>query len=259
MNQGLVVRVQQGDQRAFEALVVADHARLYRVSYGILRDREAAEDATQQALLDIWRDIRRLRDTAKYEAWSYQLLVRLCYAAARQRPKWQVAGSLQPADEPRAPDAHLGVADRDQLEWGFRHLPGSTSETRPDGVVLETSTLTARWISTDQRIEGQMTASGPWLDYREGALSDSPTGESGAIGSSLVRVVNDDGAWEGTLDFLTLEEIGTDQGSGWLVGEDAYAGLAAYVVIDYNSPCCKLSGHITSEGRPSAPEAFPEQ
>ncbi len=33
----------------------------------------------------------------------------------------------------------------------------------------------------------------------------------------------------------------------------------AYVVIDYSSPCCKLSGHITPEGPPSAPENFPQQ
>ena len=67
MDQRLVVRVQNGDQRAFEALVVADQPRLYRLAYGILRDLQLAEDATQQALLDIWRDARRLRDPAKYE------------------------------------------------------------------------------------------------------------------------------------------------------------------------------------------------
>jgi RNA polymerase sigma-70 factor (ECF subfamily) len=122
MDQDIVVRVQNGDQRAFEALVVADHARLHRAAYGILRDLQLAEDATQQALLDIWRDIRRLHDPAKYEAWSYRLLVRVCYAEAKRRPRWQSTGNLAPADEPQAADAYLGVADRDQLERGFQRL-----------------------------------------------------------------------------------------------------------------------------------------
>ena len=85
MDRELVVRAQDGDQRAFEALALADSPRLHRVAYGILRDSESAEDATQRALVDIWRDIRRLRDPAKYEAWSYRLLVHACYREARQR------------------------------------------------------------------------------------------------------------------------------------------------------------------------------
>ena len=122
MDQHLVVRTQDGDQRAFEALVVADQSRLYRLAYGILRDLQLAEDATQQSLLDIWRDIGRLADPAKYEAWSYRLLVRVCYAEAKRRPRWQPAGLIPTADEARAADAYLGLADRDQLERGFQHL-----------------------------------------------------------------------------------------------------------------------------------------
>jgi RNA polymerase sigma factor (sigma-70 family) len=122
MDQDLVVRVQQGDQRAFEALVVADHPRLHRAAFGILRDRQSAEDATQQALLDIWRDVRRLRDPSKYEGWSYHLLVRVCYAEAKRQPRWQTTGHISPASEPRAADAYGVIADRDQLERGFRRL-----------------------------------------------------------------------------------------------------------------------------------------
>jgi RNA polymerase sigma-70 factor (ECF subfamily) len=122
MDQQLVVRVQGGDQRAFEALVVADQARLYRLAYGILRDPQLAEDATQQALLDIWRDVGRLRDPAKYEGWSYRLLVRVCYAEAKRQQEWTTSPELPSAAEPRAADVYGGVADRDQLERGFRRL-----------------------------------------------------------------------------------------------------------------------------------------
>jgi RNA polymerase sigma-70 factor (ECF subfamily) len=122
MDQDLVVRVQQGDQRAFEALATADYPRLFEVAHGVLSDRSLAEDVTQQALLDIWRDIRRLRDPAKYEGWSYRLLVRVCYAEAKRRPKWMPSEAHSPADEPSAGDAFGVFVDRDQLERGFRRL-----------------------------------------------------------------------------------------------------------------------------------------
>ena len=122
MDQDLVVRVQRGDQRAFEALAIADYPRLFEVAHGVLGDRSLAEDVTQQALLDIWRDIRRLRDPARYEGWSYRLLVRVCYAEAKRRPKWTPSDELAPTDEPSAGDAFGVVADRDQLERGFQRL-----------------------------------------------------------------------------------------------------------------------------------------
>ena len=122
MDQDLVVRVQNGDQRAFETLTVTDYPRLFRVAHGVLGDRGLAEDATQEAFLDIWRDIRRLHEPAKYEGWSYRLLVRVCYAEAKRQPTWLTGGEVSPADEPRATDAYRAVADRDQLERGFQHL-----------------------------------------------------------------------------------------------------------------------------------------
>ena len=51
MDQDLVVRVQNGDQRAFEALATADYPRLFAVAQGVLSDRGLAEDVTQEALL----------------------------------------------------------------------------------------------------------------------------------------------------------------------------------------------------------------
>jgi RNA polymerase sigma-70 factor (ECF subfamily) len=122
MDEDLVVLAQKGDQQAFESLTIANHHRLFKVANGILRDPHLAEDATQQAFLDIWQDIRRLRDVSKFEGWSYRLLVRACYAESRRHrrklPDLMSAftGDSVVADESRS------VADRDQLERGFERL-----------------------------------------------------------------------------------------------------------------------------------------
>ena len=81
-----------------------------------------AEDATQQAYLDIWRNIRRLREPAKFEGWSYRLLVRICYAEAKRRSRWIPETEIPVIDDPRATDEFAAVLDRDELERGFRHL-----------------------------------------------------------------------------------------------------------------------------------------
>ena len=57
MDTDLVVRAQHGDEEAFASLAVAVGDRLHAVAHRILRDIDLAEDATQQALLTIWRDL----------------------------------------------------------------------------------------------------------------------------------------------------------------------------------------------------------
>jgi RNA polymerase sigma-70 factor (ECF subfamily) len=122
MDTDLVVRAQHGDEEAFASLAVAAGDRLHAVAHRILRDIELAEDATQQALLTVWRDLPQLRDPARFDAWSYRLLVRACYAEARRTRRWAPNLRLVPADEPAAADGTSSVADRDQLERGFRRL-----------------------------------------------------------------------------------------------------------------------------------------
>ena len=117
-----MVRAQHGDEEAFASLAVAVGGRLHAVAHRILRDLDLAEDATQQALLTIWQDLPQLRDPARFDAWSYRLLVRACYAEGRRTRSWAPTLYLLPADEPQVPEGLGSVHDRDQLERGFRRL-----------------------------------------------------------------------------------------------------------------------------------------
>ena len=88
MDTDLVKLAQNGDKGAFTTLAAARADRFLAASHRILRDFSLAEDATQQALLSIWRDLPQLRDPARFDAWSYRLLVRACYAEASQTRRW---------------------------------------------------------------------------------------------------------------------------------------------------------------------------
>ena len=122
MDTDLVTRAQHGDEEAFASLAVAAGDRLHAVAHRILRDVDLAEDATQQALLAIWRDLPQLRDPGRFDAWSYRLLVRACYAEGRKERRWSPPLRLLPSGEAAQADGASTVIDRDQLERAFRRL-----------------------------------------------------------------------------------------------------------------------------------------
>lgn len=114
------MRAQQGDEAAFAAITGSLYEHFLQVAYRILHDRDVAEDATQQALVRMWRKLPRLRDPARFDAWSYRLLVNACYSESKRVRRWTSA----PFDvgEPTTRDAAGQVSDRDQLERAFARL-----------------------------------------------------------------------------------------------------------------------------------------
>ena len=127
MQRELVERAAAGDQEAFEGLVRLSANRLFAIAHRILRDHHLAEDAVQQTLVTIWDELPRLRDPDRFDAWSYRLVVRASIAAAKRERRGPGGGALvrllpDDADASRAPDDLGSVADRDQIERGFRRL-----------------------------------------------------------------------------------------------------------------------------------------
>jgi RNA polymerase sigma-70 factor (ECF subfamily) len=122
MDTDLVTRAQRGDKGAFALLATEIADRYLAVARKILRDHDLADDATQQALLSIWQGPPQLRGPARFDAWSYRLLVHACYAEGRKQRRWAPNLRLLPVDEPITDHGLSSVVDRDQLERAFRQL-----------------------------------------------------------------------------------------------------------------------------------------
>jgi RNA polymerase sigma-70 factor (ECF subfamily) len=122
VDRDLVEAAQHGDQAAFVDLVKSRGDRLFAIAYRILRDVDRAEDALQDALVIAWRDLPGLRDPDRFDAWVHRLLTNVCIAVAGRERRRASNLHVLPIDHPAAPDELLSVADRDQLDRGFRRL-----------------------------------------------------------------------------------------------------------------------------------------
>ena len=123
MDRDLVEQAQRGDQEAFAILARSRGDRLFGIARRILRDVGLAEDAVQQALVIAWRELPRLRDPERFDAWLQRLLVHACYTESRRTRAWLSNIRVLPVDGPAGPDELAGLVDRDEVERGFRRLP----------------------------------------------------------------------------------------------------------------------------------------
>jgi len=118
----LVERAARGDQAAFETLAAQHVDRCYGLAYRIVRDAYRAQDATQQALLNAWRDLATLRDPDRFEAWLYRIVVHACYVESRTERRWAARVRVLSVVAPTTSDIATSVIHRDELERAFRLL-----------------------------------------------------------------------------------------------------------------------------------------
>jgi RNA polymerase sigma-70 factor (ECF subfamily) len=122
MQRELVERAKRGDHDAFEALASVAFDGLYVLAHRILRDIDRADDAVQECLIRAWRELPRLRDPERFEPWLRRLLVNACYDESRRARRRSIELHVLPFGRAGGVDAAADLADRDELERGFRHL-----------------------------------------------------------------------------------------------------------------------------------------
>ncbi len=123
----ILERAREGDRDAFEVLVTANLSSTFRTALAILGSEADARDACQEAFLKAWRELPRLREIGRFDAWLGRILVNACRSALRTRRRRQVREI--PVDDPsttplvaraRALDDRLG--EFDALQQAFDRL-----------------------------------------------------------------------------------------------------------------------------------------
>lgn len=86
----LVARVQRGDKRAFDLLVLKYQRKIMRLLSRMVRDPSEVEDVAQEAFIKAYRALPQFRGDSAFYTWLYRIAIN----TARN---WQVANARRPS------------------------------------------------------------------------------------------------------------------------------------------------------------------
>ena len=123
----LINRSRTGDKRAFKMLVERYQKRAFGIAYGMLRNREDALDASQEAFVRVYRNLDRFKGDSAFYTWFYRIVVNVCIDHCRKHGKV------------RKLEFDESYRRRDEAQTGTE-VTGNTRDMRPD-ISLEQSEL----------------------------------------------------------------------------------------------------------------------
>ena len=81
----LVRLFQNGDESAFNQLVLRYQERIYWVARRFVNDHEAADDVTQDVFVKAYESLRDFRAESSFYTWLYRIAVNIALNALRRR------------------------------------------------------------------------------------------------------------------------------------------------------------------------------
>jgi len=94
---GLIRDAQKGDLTAFNRLVLVYQDMVYNQAYRMMGEAESAEDATQDAFISAYKNIRSYRG-GSFKSWLLRIVTNACYDELRRR-KRRPTQPLEPVDQ----------------------------------------------------------------------------------------------------------------------------------------------------------------
>jgi len=131
----LVQRVQQGDNRAFDLLVLKYQNKLGSVVSRYIRDHDEIKDVVQDAFIKAYKALHNFRGESAFYTWVYRIAINTAknylMAKSRKVPQWDVAvedahsydGSERLADSLTPENALATKQLEDQLYKAIAALP----------------------------------------------------------------------------------------------------------------------------------------
>ena len=147
----LLARAQRGDADAFDALARGRIDRAYRLALSILRSEPDAHDAVQEAFVSAWRDLPRLRDPDRFDAWLDRIVVNACRMALRHRRIVRIheIDATGATAARGGADGGLGGSADDPHGSRAAWDGGRSAEPGPDEVVADAAMVRAALLRLD--------------------------------------------------------------------------------------------------------------
>ena len=131
----LILRLQRGDEWAFQLLVRRFRKKIFSIAFGITLDAEESQDIMQEVFLQVYRTIGDFRGDASLSTWLHRITVNRSLNWKRRwarQFKWLHVSidstEGQPAAEPESdlPSAEMRLANvqtRRQIDNALKMLP----------------------------------------------------------------------------------------------------------------------------------------
>ena len=114
LDAALVERIRAGDNAAFDILMERYEGKVYRLAAGLMRNREDALDAVQDAFLNVFRKIDSFKGESAFSTWLYRIALNSVYMKLRSRSRHQETELPDTEDElfhAATPQAVSGIRD----------------------------------------------------------------------------------------------------------------------------------------------------
>lgn len=119
----LIERCLAGEESAYVTLYNMYAGMIYRLAYGMLQQRQDAEEVLQDSFAYAFRRLDRYDpDKASFKTWLYQIAISRC--RNKRRRKWLPTFPLNKLrerdvrdDDAPAPDERLQLSDKQQVVW----------------------------------------------------------------------------------------------------------------------------------------------
>ena len=123
----LIARAQRGDAVAFDDLIRPRMERLLRLAISITGSEADGRDVVQDACVRAWRELPRLRDPERFDAWLSRIIVNACRSSLRTRRRSgvrEISLDGPTVGEPRGREPAVGdrVSGADTIRRAFARL-----------------------------------------------------------------------------------------------------------------------------------------
>jgi RNA polymerase sigma-70 factor (ECF subfamily) len=100
----MISRCQRGDQEALKEIFDKYNKKVYRIAYGVVRQREEALDIVQEVFIKLFRSIKNFKGRSHFYTYLYRMTMNTAIDHARKSGKQFFAsldeeGSFEPPDE----------------------------------------------------------------------------------------------------------------------------------------------------------------
>ena len=102
-------------------LVQLETPDAFRLSLAIMRHYSDAEDALQEAFVRAWRELPRLQDPERWQAWFRRIVVSSAIDTGRRKNARRIV-PLGYHEPPPTADGSIGLAARDEVTRAMCHL-----------------------------------------------------------------------------------------------------------------------------------------